>query len=122
MIETRFKVLCPLASQIVVHGESRNFVSALIALDADALRAWGETNGKNGSHSELAALPEVRAQVQDSIDTLNVGLGRWETIKKFKILDRDLTVEEGDLTPSMKLKRRVVEKRYAAILDGFYDK
>jgi long-chain acyl-CoA synthetase len=51
---------------------------------------------------------------------LNSEVGRWETIKRFEILDRELTVEGGDLTPSLKLKRRVVEKRYAEILDNFY--
>jgi long-chain acyl-CoA synthetase len=59
--------------------------------------------------------------VQDCIDELNAGLGRWETIKRFEILDRDLTVDDGELTPSLKLRRRAVEQRYAAVLDTLYD-
>jgi len=51
---------------------------------------------------------------------VNSEVGRWETIKKFEILERDLTVEDGDLTPSLKLKRRVVEKQYKDVLDRFY--
>ena len=54
------------------------------------------------------------------MDEVNSRLGRWETIKKFEILTGDLTVEDGDLTPSMKLKRKVVEAKYAKVLDGFY--
>jgi long-chain acyl-CoA synthetase len=55
------------------------------------------------------------------VDELNVGLNRWETIKKFTILDRDLTVESGEMTPSLKLKRKYVETQYAAQLDKMYE-
>ncbi len=120
-LETRFKVLCPLASQIVVHGDGRNFISALIALDADAVQVWASSHGLAGrSFAEIAASEQVHAVVQSSIEALNAEVGRWETIKKFEILDRDLTVEAGDLTPSLKVKRRAVERRYADVLNGFY--
>jgi len=120
-IETQFKALCPLASQIVVHGDGRNFISALIALDTDAVRAWAADNGMAGrSFAEIAASAEVRAVVQRAVEQVNAEVGRWETIKKFEILERDLTVEDGDLTPSLKLKRRTVERRYADVLDNFY--
>jgi long-chain acyl-CoA synthetase len=59
--------------------------------------------------------------VQAHIDTVNSRLNRWETIKKFEILPADLSIEEGDLTPSLKVKRRVVVQKYAAVLDGMYD-
>jgi long-chain acyl-CoA synthetase len=120
-LETRFKVLCPLASQIVVHGDGRNFISALIALDTETAQVWAAGNGLAGkSFAEIAGSEQVRAVVQKAIDQLNTEVGRWETIKKFEILERDLTVEAGDLTPSLKLKRRAVEKRYADVLNGFY--
>jgi long-chain acyl-CoA synthetase len=120
-LETRFKVLCPLASQIVVHGDGRNFITALVALDAETVKVWAVGNGQAGrSFAEIAGSAPVRAMVQQAIDTLNTEVGRWETIKKFEILDRDLTVEAGDLTPSLKLKRRVVERRYADVLNGFF--
>jgi long-chain acyl-CoA synthetase len=120
-IETRFKVLCPLASQILVHGDGRNFVTALIALDAEVVKTWSAANGMAGRpFAEVAASPQVRDLVQHAVDQVNSGLGPWETIKKFTILDRDLTVEAGDLTPSLKLKRRVVARRYSALLDEFY--
>ena len=64
--------------------------------------------------------PAVRRYVQSSIEELNGRLNRWETVKDFRILDRDLTVEEGELTPSMKIKRKVVETKYASLLDSMY--
>ena len=58
--------------------------------------------------------------VQGYIDQLNAGLNRWETIKKFTILENDLTVEDGELTPSLKLKRKVVSEKYQELLDAHY--
>jgi long-chain acyl-CoA synthetase len=63
----------------------------------------------------------VREVIAGHIDELNVRLERWETVKKFAILPQDLTVEEGDLTPSLKVKRRTVEQKYMDVLDGMYD-
>jgi long-chain acyl-CoA synthetase len=119
-IEVRFKALCPLASNIVVHGEGRHFITALIALDPDALKAFATAQGISGSFAELSRSPQVRTAVQHAVDAVNQRLGRWETIKSFSIIDRDLTVESGDLTPSLKLKRRHVEKEYASVLDDLY--
>ncbi|MFZ5869747.1 MAG: AMP-dependent synthetase/ligase [Actinomycetota bacterium] len=120
-IESRFKAICPYVSQVVVHGDGRNFVSALVTLDPDAIATWGAEHGLQGrSYSDIVTSPECRAMVQGYVDELNTTLGRWETIKKFEVLARDLTVEDGDLTPSMKLKRRTVEKKYADVLDRLY--
>ncbi|MFP5336191.1 MAG: AMP-dependent synthetase/ligase [Actinomycetes bacterium] len=120
-IESRFKAICPYASQVVVHGDGRNFVSALITLDPDAVAVWAGEHGMDGrAYSDVVTSPECRAMVQDYVNRLNATLGRWETIKKFEVLARELTVEEGDLTPSMKLKRRAVERKYADVLEGFY--
>jgi long-chain acyl-CoA synthetase len=58
--------------------------------------------------------------VQGYVDQLNAGLNRWEAIKKWQLLDHDLSVESGELTPSMKVKRNVVEGNYADVIDGFY--
>jgi long-chain acyl-CoA synthetase len=96
-------------------------VTALVALDPDAIKVWAGSNDMAGaSFSDIARSPKMRATIQHFVDQLNANLGKWETIKKFEIIDRELTVEEGDLTPSLKLKRRAVEKRYASTLDGFY--
>ncbi|MFB6718583.1 AMP-dependent synthetase/ligase [Kribbella sp. NPDC056345] len=121
VIEGRFKTLCPYASQFVVHGHKRNFVSALITLDPDAITAWAAANGLEGkSYAEIVTSPAAEAMVQGYVDQLNAGLNRWETIKKFAILDRDLTVESGEMTPSLKLKRKYVETQYADVLDDLY--
>src|SRR5450631_3834180 len=120
-IESIFQGVCPYASQLIVEGEGRTFVSALVALDPDAIAGWAAENGMAGMpYAELVASPEVRQLVQGCIDELNAKLNRWETIKKFLILDRDLSIEEGELTPSMKLKRRVVADKYKNELDSLY--
>jgi long-chain acyl-CoA synthetase len=122
VIESRFKGICPYASQLVIEGDGRNFVSALITLDPDSIQPWAEQHGWTGGrpYAEIVGSPQAREMVQAYVDELNLSLNRWEQIKQFVILDRDLTVEEGDLTPSMKLKRRVVTRKYADQLDELY--
>ncbi|KQX68900.1 AMP-dependent synthetase [Angustibacter sp. Root456] len=120
-IESRFKAVCPYASQIAVHGDGRHYITALITLDPDAMATWAERHGMAGArYEDVVTAPQVREMVQHYVDELNRGLGRWETVKKFQVLDHDLTVETGELTPSLKLRRRVVEARYADVLDAFY--
>ena len=121
-IEAMFKATCPYASNIVVHGENRKFVSALVTLDPEAIETWAsqvpEVKGK--SYKQLTTSKQAQVMVQEYVDLVNARLGRWETIKRFEILDRDLTVEDGDLTPSMKIKRKVVERKHMKTLDNFY--
>jgi long-chain acyl-CoA synthetase len=120
-IETMFKGVCPFASQLIVHGDGRNFVSALVTLDPDAMVGWAaENNMADRSYAEIVTSPEAREMVQGYIDELNAKLNRWETIKKFVILPADLSIDNGDLTPSMKLKRKVVADKYKAELDSLY--
>ena len=120
-IEMLFKALCPLASQMVVHAEGRNYATALITLDPEALAQWAGANDVTTTdYAELTRLPAVRDYVQASVDQMNGRLNRWETIKDFRILDRDLTVEAGEVTPSMKVRRKVVETSYRPLLDSMY--
>ncbi|MCB9550362.1 MAG: long-chain fatty acid--CoA ligase [Myxococcales bacterium] len=119
-IEGSFKAICPYASEIVVHGDRRNFCSALITLDNEAITAWAKENGVAGDYKAIVADPKTRALIQGYVDQLNEGLARFETIKKFAILPEEFTVESELLTPSLKVKRKAVEKRYAEVLDGFY--
>ncbi|MGO4597910.1 AMP-dependent synthetase/ligase [Terrabacter sp. 2RAF25] len=121
-IEARFKGLCPFVSQFLVHGAGHNYATALVTLDPDAVTAWAPTVGLGGkTYAEVVLSPQARALVQGYVDRLNDGLNRWETIKKFTILDKDLTIEEGDLTPSMKLRRKAVTEKHRAELDAMYD-
>ncbi len=120
-IEVAFPVLCGLASQFIVHGDGRNYVTALVTLDPDALAQWAQSNSVvERDPAALARREDVRAVVAAAVAELNSGLNRWETVKDFRILEHDLTVESGELTPSLKLKRRVVEKRYKDVLDEMY--
>jgi long-chain acyl-CoA synthetase len=108
-------------SQIVIHGDNRNFCSALVALDPEAILKWAKENGLEGkSYAEVVADPKTTALIDPYIAELNQGLPSYETVKRFAILPRDLSMEEGDLTASQKLKRKVVEKKFMSILDGFY--
>ena len=119
-IESKFKAICPYASQFVVFGNERNFCVALITLDPDAMAEWAKENGVSGDYSEIVASDACQKMVGDYVDELNSRVNRWETIKKWKLLDHDLSVETGELTPSMKVKRNVVEDNYAELIDSFY--
>jgi len=121
-IEAKFIALCPFASQFLVFGEARNFCVALIALDPDAISGWAaaERGLSDKSYAELVKLPEVQALVDEYVKKLNSELNRWETIKKWALLDHELSVERGELTPSLKVKRSVVEERNKEVLDSFY--
>jgi long-chain acyl-CoA synthetase len=120
-IEGMFKGISALTSQILVHGNERNFCSALITLDPDAVTEWASGHGMTGkSYAEVVTSAEMHDVIQGQIDELNTKLNRWETIKKFAILDHDLSVESGEVTPSMKVKRNVVEANNKGILDAFY--
>ncbi|WP_030484630.1 AMP-dependent synthetase/ligase [Nocardioides aequoreus] len=120
-IEAKFKAVCPYASQFVVFGNDRNYCVALVTLDPDAIQGWAEENGLGGkSYSEIVADPKTVEMVDNYIETLNGSLNRWETIKKFRLLDHDLSVESGEMTPSMKVKRNVVETNHAALIDEMY--
>jgi long-chain acyl-CoA synthetase len=120
-IESAFKAICPYASQFLVHGNDRNYVVALITLDPDQMQEWAAHRGKEGlGYQEIVNLPEVQEMVGGYIDELNSRLNRWETIKKWKLLDRDLSIESGELTPSMKVKRKVVEDNFRTELEELY--
>ncbi|MFJ2603859.1 AMP-dependent synthetase/ligase [Streptomyces sp. NPDC087425] len=120
-VEGQFKAVCPYVSNILVHGADRNFCTALISLDEPALLEWAKENGLAGrSYAEVVAAPATVAMVEDYVGELNAGLQRWQTIKKFRLLPRDLDVEHGEITPSLKLKRPVVERAYRHLIDEMY--
>jgi long-chain acyl-CoA synthetase len=119
-IESKFKALCPYASQFVVFGNERNFCVALITLDPDALAEWAKENDVTGDYASIVSSDACEKMVQGYVEELNRRLNRWETVKKWKLLDHDLSVESGELTPSMKVKRNVVEDNYADTISAFY--
>ena len=120
-IESRFKALCPYASQFLVHGSERNFCVALITLDPEAMEQWAARHGMAGTpYGGLVASPQVQKMVGEYVAQLNATLNRWETVKKWILLDHDLTIESGELTPSMKVRRKVVEANNKKRLDSLY--
>ncbi|MER7834661.1 AMP-dependent synthetase/ligase [Streptomyces sp. NPDC096040] len=120
-VEGQFKAVCPYVSNILVHGADRNFCTALIALDEAAILEWAKENGLDGrSYAEVVAAPATLEMVDGYVKQLNEGLQRWQTIKKFRLLPRDLDVEHGEITPSLKLKRPVVEREYKHLIDEMY--
>ncbi len=120
-IEAKFVALCPYASQFLVFGEGRNFCVALIALDADVMAGWADDHGLAGAaYAELVESPAVHDLIDEYIGKLNAELNRWETIKRWALLDHDLSIEQGELTPSLKVKRAVVAANNKALLDSFY--
>ncbi|MGW1102664.1 AMP-dependent synthetase/ligase [Streptomyces sp. NPDC002540] len=120
-VEGRFKAVCPFVSNILVHGADRNFCTALIALDEPAILGWAAENGLGGKpYAEVVASAQVVELIGGYVRRLNEGLQRWQTIKKFRLLPRDLDIEHGELTPSLKLKRPVVEREYKDLIDDMY--
>ncbi|GLY01926.1 MULTISPECIES: long-chain fatty acid--CoA ligase [Actinoplanes] len=120
-IEGSFKAVCPYTSQAVVVGQSRNFVTMLISLDEDAIKTWAASGPLAGkSYEEIIAARETHDLVEGFITELNGKLNRWETVKKFTILPRDLSIEAGEITPSMKIKRRSVEANFADEINKMY--
>jgi long-chain acyl-CoA synthetase len=121
-IEGMFKAVCPYTSQAVVVGQARNFVTMLISLDEDAIAGWAKGGPLDGkTYAEICAAPETEKLIAGYVEQLNGKLNRWETIKKFAILPRDLSIEAGEVTPSMKIKRRNVETNFATEIDKMYE-
>ncbi|WP_372729096.1 long-chain fatty acid--CoA ligase [Nocardioides sp.] len=121
-IESKFKAICPYTSQFMVFGAGRNYCVALVTLDPDAMETWAAENDMAGaSYTDIVRSDKVKAMIGEYVDQLNARLNRWETIKKWELLDHDLTIESGELTPSMKVKRNVVEENNQARIAAFYE-
>jgi long-chain acyl-CoA synthetase len=120
LIEARFKALCPLLANVLVHANGRNYATAIVTLDPDVTAGFAAHHGIAGGPQAWPSDPVVEKSVRDAMVELNAGLNRWETIKDVRILPTDLSVEEGELTPSLKIKRKVVETKYADLLQSMY--
>lgn len=113
--------LSPFISNVHIHGDNRKFCVALVTLATETLEPWARENGLSfKSTDELAQHPKVKELVRKAIADANSHLAPFETIKNFAILDHDFTVESGELTPSLKVKRKVVDEKYRNLLDSLY--
>jgi long-chain acyl-CoA synthetase len=120
-IEGMFKAICPYTSQAVVVAHTRNFCTMLVTLDEDAITGWAKGGPYAGRpYPEIVTSTDAERLVAGYVDELNGKLNRWETIKKFTILPRDLSIDDGELTPSMKIKRKGVETSFADTIDKMY--
>jgi len=111
----------PLISQAIVVGDARPFVAAMITLDEDALNEWASDKGRvERDPIALRFDSELLAEIQSAVDDANASVSRAESIRKFEILPQDLSIEAGELTPTLKVRRTMVEKGYSHVIDSIY--
>jgi long-chain acyl-CoA synthetase len=121
-IDAKFKGLCPFASELLVYGEAKPYCVALVSLDSEAITDWAGKHGLAGApFATIASDESTQELIAGYIDALNLDLNRWEQIKKFTIIDRELSIEAGDLTPSMKLRRKIVIDKFTERLLALYE-
>ncbi len=110
-----------LISQAIVIGDARPFIAALVTIDESAFEQWAVEHGFVGRRlADLREAEELRSAIQSAVDEANRSVSRPESIRKFVILPRDLTIEADELTPTLKLRRSTVEKSYADIIEAIY--
>jgi long-chain acyl-CoA synthetase len=108
-------------SQVHIHGDQKKYIVTLLTLNMDTVRQWAEENKiETKSRDELASHPRVRELIKGAVAEANSHLASYETIKNFAILSREFTVESGELTPSLKVKRKVVDERQKDLIDSLY--
>ncbi|MCK9922344.1 long-chain fatty acid--CoA ligase [Frankia sp. AgPm24] len=112
----------PLISQAMLVGDGRPYIAALVTLEPDAFERWRDQAGRpaTASLADLADDPQLCAEVQKAVDTANATVSRAESVRRFVILPEDFTVEGGELTPSLKVRRSLVLKRYADAVESLY--
>ncbi|MGH9085391.1 MAG: AMP-dependent synthetase/ligase [Acidimicrobiales bacterium] len=111
----------PLVSQAVVVGDQRPFIAAMLALDEEALHEWAADHGKaEGDDARVLEDIELLDELQLAVDDANRSVSRAESIRKFAVLPHDLTIDAGELTPTLKVRRAVVAKAYADVLEDLY--
>jgi long-chain acyl-CoA synthetase len=111
----------PFISNAVLVGDRHKFISALVVPDFQAVEAAARQQGRAfATRQQLAADPWVRDLIGKEVARINANLAQYETIKRFALLDHDFTIDDGQLTHTLKLKRRIIDERYAKIIEGLY--
>ena len=105
----------------LVVGDKRPYVAALVTLDPVEIGRWAEERGFDADPAVLASDDRVRELVQDVVDDANRERSRFEQVKRFAVLPRDFTMEHGEITPTLKVRRRAVQEHFAAEIDALYD-
>jgi long-chain acyl-CoA synthetase len=112
--------LHPLVGHVLIHGDKRKHVVALVTIDRPSLVAWARERGWSLRGGSVAEHPEILAEVQRHFRAVNAKLASFETIKAFRILDGEFSVEGGELTPSLKVRRKFCDEKYKADLDALF--
>jgi long-chain acyl-CoA synthetase len=107
-------------SQAVMYGDRRPYPVALVTLDEEEIVPWAKEHGLPQELDQLARADEVHHLIQHELDRANENYAQVEQVKKFAILDHDLSIERGELTPTLKVKRNVISDRYAELFDSLY--
>ncbi len=119
-IENKMKEI-PYVEQIMALGENKNYVAALIVPNFQNLSAWCMKNGVAAkTPEEMVKNPDVLKLFRASLDEKNKNFGQWETVKKFQLLPKEWSIDGGELTPTMKVKRKVVSEKYKDVIEGIY--
>ncbi|MFH1175875.1 MAG: long-chain fatty acid--CoA ligase [Acidobacteriota bacterium] len=119
-IENQLKA-SPFIENAVLFGDRRPFIVALLIPGFEALERWAQERAiPIADRAELITRPEVKALFHEIVEKVNLGLARFETVKKFQLAPEPLTMEKGELTPTLKVKRRVIETKYAGLIDAMY--
>ncbi|MDR2896536.1 MAG: long-chain fatty acid--CoA ligase [Propionibacteriaceae bacterium] len=121
-VEAALMANIPYISQAIAVGDGHKYIAAVLVLDPVALLRWGKNHGhSNDSYAQLSQLPEIRRSLDRFVERANAHLERWETVKRYAILDHELTVESGAVTESMKIKRSKVIAMNREIVAGLFD-
>ncbi|MDP9068945.1 MAG: long-chain fatty acid--CoA ligase [Actinomycetota bacterium] len=121
-LENRLKTSHALISQVVVIGDKRPFLTALVTLDEEKAPSWGQEHGIEGGIAEIAHHDRTVKEIEGAINQLNQGLAKVEGIKKFRVLERDFLQEEEEITPTMKVKRKKINEIYGEVIEDMYSK
>lgn len=120
VMENKFKE-SPLIEQLIVVGDGRNYPAALIVPSFDGLREYCKRKDiPYTSDAEMVLKPEIKEKYQTEIDSYNKYFGKWEQIKRFKLLDKPWGIDTGELTPTMKLKRKIITQKYLQHIEEIY--
>ncbi len=109
-----------LVSHALIVGDRRPYITALITLNEEELESWAREDALDGDLAALTQSPRVRELVDRVVDEANRELARPEQIKRFAVLPRDFTADEGEITPTLKLKRRICEQHFADEIEALY--
>ncbi len=111
---------CPLISQCMVVGDAQPFIAVMVTIDPDEYPRWAERNGKTATIVDMIDDADLRSEISGAIDAVNSAVSKAEAIKEFRILPEDFTIEGGEMTPTLKVKRKVVAEKYANVMASIY--